>query len=169
MLTDSALLFLNFCNEYRDIREAKARSGVSEAWLKQNKATAAQSRRRPITEDDDDDDDDDDGTAPEATSSAANRPPKKKRITNSGVAVVSRVQALPSNKSRKASTSTSGDSEKVHDDEPKDVQTSVRYGGLEDEDDDEEWEAIRQSPVKEPGVRISDHVRCRCVRFSTPC
>lgn len=168
MLTDSALFFLNLCNEYRDIREAKARSGVSEAWLKQNKATAVQSRRRPITEDDDDDDDDDD-TVPEATSSAANKPSKKKRITNSGVAVVSRVQALPSNKSRKASTSTPGDSEKVRDNGPKDVQTSVRYGGLEDEDDDEEWEAIRQSPVKEPGVRISDHVRCRYVHFSTPC
>ena len=79
------------------------------------------------------------------------------------------MQALPSNKSRKASTSTSVDSEKVCDNKPKDVQTSVRYGGLEDEDDDKEWEAIRQSPVKEPGVRISDHVCCRYVRFSTPC
>ena len=155
MLTESALFFLNLCTEYRDIRHAKATSGVSEVWLKQNKTAK---RPRPLT-----DDSDDDATAPEARSSAASNPTKK-RIIGSGGVVATRAQVLPSKLSRKASTT-----KEVCDKEPMDVQTSCHYGGLEDEDDKEEWEAIRQSPVKERGVRISDHVSCRYVRLLTRC
>ena len=165
MLTESALFFLNLCNEYRDLRQAKGRSGLSEAWLKQDKAAASvQRQRRRITEDSDDDD----ATTPDATSSAASRP-LKKCIINSGVAVVSHELALRSKKSRKVLTSTSGDSEKVRDEEPMGTQTSSRYGGLEDKDDNEEWEAIRQSLAKARGVRITDCVRCCYVRLSPPC
>jgi hypothetical protein len=159
MLTESALFFLNLCNDYRDLREVKATAGVSEEWLKQNKAPTAVRRQQLFTGDSDDD-----TTAPEARSSAASRP-SKKRITNSDVAVVARVHTFPSKQSRSASTS--GNSEKVL--EPTDVQTSCRYGGLEDEDDNEEFETFKRSPVKERGVRISDHVSCRYVCLSTPC
>jgi hypothetical protein len=163
MLTNSALFFLNLCNEYRDLQQAKAKAGVSAAWVKQAKTTTAVQHRRAIPEVSDDD-----ATAPEVTSGAASGP-SKKRIINTDVAVVSHAQTFASKKSRKASTSTSGDLEKVRDKEPIDVQTGVGYGGLEDEDDNEEWEAIKLSPVKGPGVRISDHVRRRYVRLSTPC
>jgi hypothetical protein len=74
-----------------------------------------------------------------------------------------------SKKSHKALTSTSGDLEKVHDKEPIDVQTDIGYGGLEDEDDNEEWKAIKLSPIKGPGVHISDHVCCCYVCLSAPC
>ncbi len=39
MLTEGDLFFLNLCNEYRDLQHAKAVSGISEVWLKQDKAT----------------------------------------------------------------------------------------------------------------------------------
>lgn len=152
MLTEGALFFLNLCNEYRDIQRAKATSGVSDAWVYQGKSHTA--IRRRLNEDSDNE-----ATASNATSSSANRP-SKKRLTNSGIVVVARAQVLPSKQSRKSSTS--GNSEKVRDEEPI-AQTSCRYGGLEDEDDEEEWEAIRQSPVKEKGVRIIDRVRCHYV------
>jgi hypothetical protein len=61
-----------------------------------------------------------------------------------------------------------GDSKTVRHKEPMNVQTSAGYGGLEDEDDNEEWEAIKWSPAKGPGVRISDHVNRRYVRLLTP-
>ena len=154
MLTESALFFINLCNEYRDLRHVKVMAGVSEAWVKQKKVTKATQRRRHFT-----DESNDDAMAP---SSAASRP-SKKRITASGVAVIAHAQPLPSNQPRK--TSTSANSEKACDKEPVDVQAGCRYGGLEDEDDGEEWEAIRQSLVKPQGVRISDHVHHRCVRF----
>ena len=160
MLTESALFFLNLCNDYRDIQNAKVTSGVSEEWLK-NKATTAVRRRRLVTEDSDND-----ATAPEATSSAASKP-SKKRITNTGVVVLARDARLSSKQSRRASTL--GDSEKVRDKEPTDVQTGSHDGGLDDEDDEEEWEAMRQSPAKERGVRISDHVRCHYVRLLATC
>lgn len=158
MLTEGALFFLNLCNEYRDIQRAKATSGVSDAWLHQGKSHRA--IRRRLNEDSDNE-----ATVSNATSSSASRP-LKKLITNSGIAVVARAQVLPSKQSRKGSTS--GNSEKVCEKEPM-VHTSCRYGGLEDEDDEEEWEAIRQSPVKEKGVRIFDRVRCFYVSLSTPC
>lgn len=168
MLTESDLFFLNLCNEYRDLRQAKASFGISEEWLKQKekeKATTAVKRRRRRSVEDSDDD----ATVPEATSCAAGKP-SKKRLINSGIAVVAHEQALPSKQSRNATIS--GDSEKVCDKEPTDVQTMCHYGGLEDEDDNEEWEAIKQSPVKERGVRISDHVccpSCLCIPLSIPC
>ena len=149
MLTEDALFFLNLCNEYRDLRRAKATSGVSEAWLRQQEKDSVTQTRRGLTEDSDSD----------ARSS------KKKRITTSGVVVVAHAQLLPSKKSRSASTSI--DSENVRDNDV--VQTSARYGGLEDEDDTEEREAVKRSPVKAEGVRISDHVRCHRVHLSTPC
>jgi hypothetical protein len=158
MLTEGALFFFNLCNDYRDIRRAKATSGVSDAWLRQEKSTISIRRRLP-------EDSDDETTASKPSSTTANRP-SKKRIIDSGVAVVAHAQALPSKQSRKASTS--GDAEKVHDEEPMDVY-SCHYGGLEDEDDEEEWEAIKQSPAKQQGVRISDHVRCHSSRLPTPC
>jgi hypothetical protein len=79
------------------------------------------------------------------------------------------MQMFASKKSRKASTLISGDLEKVRDKEPINVQTGVGYGGLEDEDDNEEWEAIKLSLVKGPGVCISDHVCCHYVCLLTPC
>lgn len=164
MLTEGALFFLNLCNEYRDLRHAKATSGVAEAWLKQNKAAMVVQRRRLGSEDSDDD-----ATTSKTIPSAAARRPSKKRITNSRVAVVSHVQAFPSKKPRKTSApSTPSRPEKVQ--EP--AQISSHYGGLEDEDDKKEWEAIKKRPVKERGVRISDHVRCHYVfffRLSTTC
>ncbi len=102
-------------------------------------------------------DSDDNATALKATSDK----PSKKCITNSGIAIVVHVQ--PSVK-QSSWASTLGDSEKVPDEEPMDVQT-----GLEDEDDKEEWKGISQSPVKKRGVRISDHVHFRRVRLSAPC
>jgi hypothetical protein len=152
MLTEGALFFLNLCNEYRDIREAKRTSGVSETLLKQNKSTSAAKRQRHFPEDSDDD-------APSAASRST-----KKRILTTSVGVTSHGQALPSKRSRKASTS-----EKVSDKEPMEVQTSCRYGGLEDEDDEEEWQAVKQSPIKAKGVRISNHVRRSYVRLLTRC
>ncbi len=62
--------------------------------------------------------------------------------------------------------STPSGPEKVQ--EPMDAQNSSHHGGLKDEDDKEEWEAIKQSPVKEWGVHISDHVHCHHVHLSTP-
>ena len=154
MLTEIALFYLNLCTEYRDIRRAKATTGVSDAWAKQNETTTVAKRPRPPPGDSDDD----------ATASSAANNPTKKRVTNSRTVVPSRAQAPPSKQSSKASAI-----EEVRDEEPKDVQTSCRYGGLEDEDDTEEWEAIRRSPIKERGVRISDHVSCRHVRLLTRC
>lgn len=167
MLTESSLFFLNLCNEYSDLQQAKATSGLSDAWVKQVAATKTAKRRRSRTEDSDDGDA---TPTPEATSSATSRP-SKKRISNSGVAVAVHERTLPLKKLRKGSTSTSGagNSEKVRDEEPANVQNSSRYGGLEDEDDEEEWRVIKQSPVKERGVRVSDHVRRRYVRSWTPC
>lgn len=158
MLTESSLFFLDLCNDYRDLREAKTRCGLSEAWLERKTATASQSWR-PNT-----DDSDYDATAPKATSSKSSR----KHLINPDVFVGSHAQVLPEKKSRKAPISTSGDSETVRYNEPMNFQTSAGYGGLEDEDDDEEWETIKQSPAKGPGVRISDHVNRRYVRLSTP-
>jgi hypothetical protein len=166
MLTDSALFFLHLCNEYRDLQQAKAKAGVSAAWVKQAKTTPTVQHRQPIPEVSDDD-----ATAPEVTSGAASGP-SKKRIINSDIAVVSHVQMIASKKSCKASrpsTSTSGNLEKVRDKEPIDVQTGIGYGGIEDKDDNEEWEAIKLSPVKGPEVCISDHVHRRYVRLSAPC
>jgi hypothetical protein len=163
MLTDSALFFLNLCNEYRDLQQAKVKVGVSAAWVKQAKTTTAVQHRQPIPEVSDHD-----ATAPEVTSGAVSGP-SKKRIINSDVAVVSHAQMFASKKSRKASTSTSGDLEKVCDKEPINVQTGVGYSGLEDKDDNEEWEAIKLSLVKGPEVRISDHVHRHYVHLSTPC
>jgi hypothetical protein len=65
-------------------------------------------------------------------------------------------------------TSGKGKSEKTRNEEPTDAQNSCRYGGLEDEDDEEEWRAVEQSPAKREGIRISDHVRCRYVCSWTP-
>jgi hypothetical protein len=162
MLTESALFFLNLCNEYSDIQHAKATSGVSDAWLKEKKAATTAQRRRASTEDSDDG-----AMAPEATSRAASRPTKK-RIISSGAAVVSRAQALPSKQSRKTSAA-----ENVRDKGPVEVQSSCRLSGLEheddDEDDDEEWQSVKQSPVKERGVCVSDDVRCCYVCLSTRC
>ena len=152
MLTESALFFLNLCHDYRDLQNVKATAGASEAWLKQVKVTTTVQRRSLITEDSNDN-----ATAPKATSDK----PSKKRITNSGIAIVVHVQ--PSVK-QSSWASTLGDSEKVPDEEPMDVQT-----GLEDKDDKEEWKGISQSPVKKRGVRISDHVHFRRVRLSAPC
>ena len=151
-LTEGALFLLNLCNEYKDLRRARPRFGVLEAWVLQNKVVTAAQRWRLITEDSDDN-----PTAPEAATSK----PTKKCIVDSDVTIGSHARTLPSKESRKASTL-----EKVRYKEP---MTSCRYGGLEDEDDTEEWEAINQCPIKEPGVRISDHVRCRYSRSSTPC
>ncbi len=163
MLTEGDLFFLNLCNEYRDLQHAKAASSVSEVWLKQDKATMVVQRGQLIMEDFDDD-----ATTPKTIPSDDARKPSKKRTTNSGVAVIAHVQAFPSKKSRKTSTaSTPSGPEKVQ--EPMDAQNSSHHGGLEDKDDKEEWEAIKQSLVKERGVRISDHVHCHHVRLSTPC
>ena len=111
----------------------------------QNKATRSVRHGWFSTEDSDD--------HPEATSSVASKPTKK-RLVDSGADVVARNPL--SKRSRKASTS-----KKARNEEPIDIQFSCREGGLEDEDDQEEWEAIRQCPVKERGVRIFDHVHCR--------
>jgi hypothetical protein len=154
MLTKSSLLYLNFCNEYRDLRHAKKTSGVSREWLEQAKVSTVV-RHRGLTMKDSSDDSSDDTTP--AIRRATSRP-SKKRITDSGVAIVSRVQALPPKHPRKARTS--GNAEMVCDEEPMGALNSCHYGGLDDEDDTQEWEAIRQSPVKERGVRIVDDVRC---------
>jgi len=92
-LTESALFFLDFYNAYRDLKHAKATSGVLEAWFKQDKAITAVHRWRLITEDSNDD-----ATASKATSSGASKP-SKERIINSGIAVVARAQGLPSQQS----------------------------------------------------------------------
>ncbi len=85
---------------------------------------------------------------PKTIPSDAARKPSKKHTTNSGVAVIAHVQAFPSKKSCKTSmASTPSGPEKVQ--EPMDAQNSSHHGGLKDEDDKEEWEAIKQSPVKE--------------------
>jgi hypothetical protein len=160
MLTKSTLFFLNLCNDYRDLQEAKAKCHLSEAWLEHKLTTASQPWRPNM------DDSDSDARAPKATSSKSSR----KHLINSDVAVGSHAQALPAKKSRKApiSTSGAGDSETVCYEEPMNAQTSAGYGGLEDEDDNKEWETIKRSPAKGPGVCISDHVNRRYVRLSTP-
>ena len=66
------------------------------------------------------------------------------------------------------STSGEGKLEKMHNEEPTAAQNSCHYGGLKDEDDEEEWRAIEQSPAKWEGVHISDHVHCRYICSCTP-
>ena len=158
MLTESSLFFLDLYNDYRDLREAKTRCGLSEAWLKCKTATASQSWQLNM------DNSDNDATAPKVTSSKSSQ----KHLINSDVFVGSHAQVLPEKKSHKAPISTSGDSEMVHYNEPINFQTSASYGGFENKDDDEEWETIKQSLAKGPGVCISDHVNHRYVRLSTP-
>ena len=110
------------------------------------------------------DDSDDNATAPKVTSSKSSQ----KHLINPNVFVDSHVQVLPEKKSRKAPISTSGNSEIVCYNEPINFQTSAGYGSLEDEDDDKEWETIKQSPAKGPRVCIFDHVNHRYVHLSTP-
>ena len=106
---------------------------MSKAWVMQNKVTAVQCQWL-ITGDSDNN-----TTAPETTSNAASNT-SKKHVINFGVAVVAHAQALPSKRLRKAPISSN--SKKGRDKEPMDVQTTSRYGGLEDEDDMKEWEAL---------------------------
>ena len=158
MLTESSLFFLDLCNDYRDLWEAKMRCGLSEVWLEHKTATASQSWQ-PNT-----DNSDDDATAPKATSSKS----LQKHLINPDVFVSSHAQVLPEKKSHKAPILTLGNFKMVRYNEPMNFQTSAGYGGLEDEDDNEEWETIKQSLAKGPGVRISDHVNHHYVRLSTP-
>ena len=165
MLTESSLFFLNLCNEYSELRDAKVMFSISEEWVKQIAATKS-TKHQACTESSNDDNA---TTMPEATSSATSRP-SKKCINNLGIAVVAHEQALSLKKIHKGSTSTSGEgkSEKMRNEEPTAAQNSCHYGGLEDEDDKEEWRAIEQSPAKRKGMHISDHVCCRYVCSCTP-
>ena len=158
MLTKSSLFFLDLCNDYRNLREAKTRCGLLEAWFKCKTATASQSWWPNM------DDSNDNATAPKVTSSKSSQ----KHLINPDVFVGSHVQVLPEKKSRKAPILTSGDSETVCYNKPMNFQTSAGYSGLEDEDDNEEWETIKQSPAKGPGVHISDHVNRCYVCLLTP-
>jgi hypothetical protein len=145
-LTDSSLFLLNLCNDYRALQRTKANSGVTKSWLKQNKTTTLSKRQNES--------DDDSDAVPEATLITASKPIKK-RILNSGVAVISQAETLasrPPSKKKKLNKDAVG-----HDKDTE--QGDVRYGGLEEEDDNKEWETIRQSPVKGKGVRRSDTVR----------
>jgi hypothetical protein len=143
-LTDSSLFFLNLCNDYRALQRTKANSGVTKSWLKQNKTTTLGKRQNES--------DDDSDAVPEATLIMASKPIKK-RVLNSGVVVVSQAETLAS---RPPSKKKLNEDAVAHN---KDMeQGDVRYGGLEDEDDNKEWEAIQQSPVKGKGVRRSDTV-----------
>jgi hypothetical protein len=141
-LTKSSLFFLNLCNDYRALQNAKAKSGVTKSWLKQDK-TATFSKRQNESDDGSD-------TTSKATPSVASKPIKK-RILNSGVAVVSQTEALASKPSSKKKLNDAVTHENME-------QGAVRYGGLEDEADNKEWETIQQSPVKGKGVRKSDAV-----------
>ena len=136
MLTESSLFFLNLCNEYSKLQETKAMSGISEEWVKQIATTKSAKCRRVCTESSNDNNA---TMTPKATSRATNRP-LKKHINNLGVAVVAHERALPLKKICKGLASTSGESksEKMHNKEPNDFQNSCCYGGLEDEDDEEE-------------------------------
>ena len=165
MLTESSLFFLNLCNEYNELRDAKVTSGISEEWVKQIAATKS-TKRQACTESSDDDNA---TTTLEATSSSTSRP-SKKCINNLGIAVIAHEQALPLKKIHKGSTSTSGKGklEKMRSEEPTATQNSCHYGGLEDEDDEEEWRVIEQSPAKQEGVCISDHMHCHYVCSCTP-
>jgi hypothetical protein len=145
-LTETSLFFLNLCNDYRALQHAKAKSGVTKSWLRQRKTTTL--NKRPNESDDDSDAIPDS----EATPTTA-RKPVKKRILNSGVAVVNQAEALaskPLSKKKLSEDAVTRDGSAE--------QGDVRYGGLEDEDDNKEWETIQQSPVKGKGVRKSDTV-----------
>jgi hypothetical protein len=72
MLTNNALFFLNLCNEYRDLQQAKAKAGISVSWVKQAKTTTAIQHWQPIPEVPDNN-----ATAPKVTSGAASEPLKK--------------------------------------------------------------------------------------------
>ena len=109
-------------------------------------------------------DSDDDAMAPKATSSKSSQ----KHLINPDVFVGSHAQVLSEKKSHKAPILTSGNSETVRYNEPMNFQTSAGYGGLEDKDDDEKWETIKQSLAKGPRVHISDHVNRCYVCLLTP-
>jgi hypothetical protein len=143
-LTDSSLFLLNLCNDYRALQRTKANSGVTKSWLKQNKTTTLSKRRNES---------DDDSDIPEAALIAASKPIKK-RVLNSGVAVISQAETVAS---RPPSKKKLNEDAVAHDKDTE--QGDLRYGGLEEEDDNKEWETIRQSPVKGKGVRRSDAVR----------
>ena len=148
MLTGSTVFLLNLCNEYRDIQRAKVASGVVRAWLKQDKATTSLQRRRRITEDSDDSDNN--ATAPGAPSSAASKPTVQRNVSLTPV-----LPSLPMHKLfPRKNYARSRHQKRFGDKEPMDILTSCHYGGLEDEDDNEEWETIKQSPIKEQGVRV---------------
>lgn len=144
-LTEGSLFFLNLCNDYRALQHTKANSGVTRSWLEQNKTTTLKKRQNESEDDSD--------ALPEAIPRMASKPTKK-RVLNSRVAVVSQAETLASKPPSKKKLNEDG----VNHDENME-QGNVRYGGLEDEDDNREWETIRQSPVKGKGVRKSDTVR----------
>ena len=106
---------------------------------------------------------DEDAMAPKATFSKSSW----KHLINPDVFVGSHAQVLPEKKSRKAPISTLGDSKTVRYNEPMNFQTSAGYSGLKDEDDNKEWETIKQSLAKGPGVHISDHVNRCCLLINT--
>jgi hypothetical protein len=164
MLTEGDLFFHNLATEYRELIRVKTSTGVSDAWVREEKDAEIDRSQQLISENSDDD-----AAMLEATSttSSATSKSSKKRDINSHIAVVPRAQAPSSKRSRKASRL--GDPNKVRGKVPTVAQTSCRYGGLEDEDDTEECEAIMQSPVKEQGVCISDHVSHHYVPVLTPC
>ena len=114
-------------------------SSISEEWVKQIAATKS-AKHQAYTESSDDNNV---TTMPEATFSATSRP-SKKCINNSGIAVIAHEWALPLKKIHKGSMSTlgKGKSEKTRNEEPMATQNSCCYGGLEDEDNKEEWRAI---------------------------
>ena len=118
MLTESSLFFLNLCNEYSELQETKAMSGISEEWVKQIATTKSAKCWQVCTESSYDNNA---TMTPKATSRAANRP-LKKCINNLGIAVIAHEWALPLKKICKGSASTLGESksEKMHYKEPND-------------------------------------------------
>lgn len=141
LLTETVLFFHNFINDFRASKAQKSQCGLVEDWRDAVTIARSQSRLTRTKETD------------SVTSSTTAHSKKRVRsaLSTTNETLVS-VATAPSKISRPKKDIPKSSVQAINH-----IDTT-EYGGLDDEDDTEEREAIMSSPVKGP-VRVSGAVR----------